>query len=89
MKTFWEPAFLSFFPQSFQPLSETNFAIWGIFISLLRVLRICSRSMEFFRTVCLVLQNMLWLFFINGGVAHLLTELPCDSRWWKEESYLV
>ena len=36
--------------------------------------------MEYFGTVCRVLQ-------INRGVAHLLTELPRDSRWRKEESY--
>ena len=47
----------------------------------------CSRSMEYFGTVCCVLQNMFWLFKINLGVAHLLTELPRDSRWRKEEWY--
>ena len=34
----------------------------GIFLSLLRVIRTCSRSMENFGTVCRVLQNMFWQF---------------------------
>ena len=63
------------------------FLFMGVFLSLLRVLRTCSRSMEYFETVCHDLQNTFWLFLINRGVAHLLTESPRDSKWRKEESY--